>query len=244
MMVIGNCQDEIEENERLMKNPAVARISIAPNLLLDGRLALFHEVERWLAVADLHFGYELSQRRAGRLVPLWGMQSIEERLTELLREYQPRQLIIAGDLVHDRASVDAATSLLARLRCYCEVIALAGNHDRKIAAVIRFMPRWETPEFVLHHGDCAIEKAGRIQIIGHHHPAASVRDGAGLRLKCPALIQQTGCWILPAFSPWAGGVVWPDDGASRIWLCTPRRVLRVDRNYAVPTCDSGNSTVQ
>ena len=53
---------------------------VADEILLDGRLALFHQRERWLAVADLHFGYELSQRAAGRLVPLWGMASVSERL--------------------------------------------------------------------------------------------------------------------------------------------------------------------
>jgi metallophosphoesterase superfamily enzyme len=53
-----------------------------------------------------------------------------------------------------------------------------------------------------------------------------------LRLKFPAFIQQERCWILPAFSPWAGGVAWLDDGKSRIWLCTPRRLLRVDENRA------------
>jgi metallophosphoesterase superfamily enzyme len=64
---------------------------------------LFHQTQGWLAVADLHFGYELSQRAAGRLVPMWGMNSIEERLRELLADYAPRQLVIVGDLVHDRA---------------------------------------------------------------------------------------------------------------------------------------------
>jgi metallophosphoesterase superfamily enzyme len=59
-------------------------------VVLDGRLALFHKRQRWLAVADLHFGYELSQRAAGRLTPMWGMQSVEERLVELLRDYRPR----------------------------------------------------------------------------------------------------------------------------------------------------------
>lgn len=29
---------------------------VADEILLDGRLALFHQTERWLAVADLHFG--------------------------------------------------------------------------------------------------------------------------------------------------------------------------------------------
>jgi uncharacterized protein len=211
-----------------MPVPSSAQILVADNVLLDGRLALFHEVERWLALADLHFGYELSQRAAGRLVPLWGMTSIEDRLDELLADYQPRQIIIAGDLVHDRASIAAAETLLKRLRNRCEVIALAGNHDRQVANVIQFGSCWETPEFVFQHGDGEPDPGGRIQIIGHHHPAATVADGAGLRLKFPAFIQTRHRWILPAFSPWAGGVAWPDDGESRIWLCSPRRILRVD----------------
>src|SRR6187401_3006888 len=105
---------------------------IADKIILDGRLALFHETQKWLAVADLHFGYELSQRAAGRLMPLWGMTSIEVRLADLLDEYQPRQLIILGDLVHDAASARPAKELIARLRQRCEVIALAGNHDRHV----------------------------------------------------------------------------------------------------------------
>ena len=59
------------------------------------------------------------------LLPMWGMTSIEERLLELLDDYQPRQLIIAGDLVHDQTSAAAAT-LLARLRERCAVVVLAG----------------------------------------------------------------------------------------------------------------------
>ncbi|MGI8890286.1 MAG: metallophosphoesterase [Chthoniobacterales bacterium] len=206
---------------------AAGQVAIAPHVLLDGRLALFHEVEGWLAVADLHFGYELSQRAAGRLMPLWGMTSIEERLVELLMDYRPGQLLIVGDLVHDRASLVAASELLARLRQHCEVIALAGNHDRHVAHAISFAPTWETPDFVFQHGHCAEVQTDRIRIIGHHHPAASISDGAGLRLKFPALIQQERCWILPAFSPWAGGVNWPDEEGSQVWLCTPRRVMRL-----------------
>ncbi|HEY2714220.1 MAG TPA: metallophosphoesterase [Chthoniobacterales bacterium] len=207
-------------------------VAIASNVLLDGRLALFHETERWLAVADLHFGYELSQRAAGRLMPLWGMKSIERRLEQLLDDYLPERLIIVGDLVHDRASMEAARELLARLREHCEVIALAGNHDRHFLPTTEFSPRWETPDFVFQHGHSDSEKTGRIRIIGHHHPATAIRDGAGLCLKCPAFIQQDRCWILPAFSPWAGGMEWPDEGQARIWLCTPHRILRVDATGA------------
>jgi len=221
----------------MIPKTAAGRVAIAPNVFLDGRLALFHEAEGWLAVADLHFGYELSQRAAGRLLPMWGMASIEERLLELLDDYEPRQLVIVGDLVHDQTSADAAAALLGRLRKRCGVIALAGNHDRGISPAIDLLPRWETPGFIFQHGNCVAEASARIQIIGHHHPAAIIRDGAGLRLKFPAFIQQERSWILPAFSPWAGGVEWPDDGASRIWLCTPGRVL-----LTASSCNAGSAS--
>src|ERR1700719_363097 len=107
---------------------------IARNVLLDGRLALFHTRQRWLAVADLHFGYELSQRAAGNLFPLWGMQTIEARLLELLRDYEPAHLILLGDLVHNKSGGAGLERLLRKLKEKCEVILIAGNHDRHLPA--------------------------------------------------------------------------------------------------------------
>jgi metallophosphoesterase superfamily enzyme len=52
-----------------------------------------------------------------------------------------------------------------------------------------------------------------------------VRDGAGLRLKLPAFVQNDRCWIMPAFSPWAAGTVWPQEEQTRIWLCSPTRII-------------------
>ncbi|HSH37178.1 MAG TPA: metallophosphoesterase [Chthoniobacterales bacterium] len=212
---------------------SASQATVAEDVLLDARLALFHNRQGWLAVADLHFGYELSQRAAGRLMPMWGMKFVEERLIELLLDYRPRQLVILGDIVHDRASVDEARMLLDRLRGACEVIALAGNHDRRLAAVLGTHDSWQSDGFHFHHGHCAAaETAGRIQIIGHHHPSGTVRDGAGLRLKLPAFVQQDRCWIMPAFSPWAAGAPWRADAESQIWLCSPTRILRLPERAA------------
>src|SRR5437763_14261150 len=105
---------------------------VAPNVLLDGRLALFHERDKWLAVADLHFGYEISQRAAGRLVPMWGMATTRERLLELLNDYAPRQLLIVGDLVHDGAARNETSEFLNQLGQRCELVLIAGNHDRHL----------------------------------------------------------------------------------------------------------------
>jgi DNA ligase-associated metallophosphoesterase len=207
--------------------------AVAEDVILDGRLALFHQRQRWLAVADLHFGYELSQRAAGRLMPMWGMTTVEERLVELIDAYKPQHLVILGDLVHDQAAAGEARGLIQRLASFCEPIVLAGNHDRQIAHSLPMLPSWQSDGFYFHHGHCAADADGRIQMIGHHHPAVSIHDGAGLRLKLPAFVQQASCWIMPAFSPWAGGVLWPQDEESRVWLCTPGRILRMaDRAIA------------
>jgi len=206
-----------------------AQAYIAKSVLLDSRLALFHEQERWLAIADLHFGFELSQRVAGRLLPLWGMESIETRLHELLRDYHPATLILLGDLVHDKTGAREFFSLVTRLREQCDVILIAGNHDAQLKRLsVGLRDFFATDRFEFHHGDCERGQNGRIQIIGHFHPAATLHDGAGLRLKFPALVQESRCWILPAFSPWAAGTEWTEREQSQIWLCTPQRILLID----------------
>jgi DNA ligase-associated metallophosphoesterase len=201
---------------------------VAENVLLDGRLGLFHERDKWLAVADLHFGYELSQRAAGNLFPLWGMQSVRERLDDLLGDYQPARLILLGDLVHDKAAGREFARLVEDLRSKTEVILIAGNHDRGLRHV-DLVESWTSNGFFFHHGHCESELADCVQIIGHHHPAGVVRDGAGLSLKLPAFVQQQDCWIMPAFSPWAGGTEWrSDDEDAQLWLCSPERILKLD----------------
>ena len=202
-----------------------ARIEVAEQVLLDGRLALFHQQQRWLAVADLHFGFELSQRAAGNLFPLWGMQTIQHRMEELLREYQPDKLIILGDLIHDRTAAAAFSEWIGELRGRVDVILISGNHDRYLGKRLEILPHWRVDGFCFHHGHCEIESVEEVQVIGHHHPAQVVRDGAGLRLKLPAFVQNDHCWIMPAFSPWAAGAIWPQEGQSRIWLCSPTRII-------------------
>ena len=213
-----------------------ARAAVAPGVFLDPRLAVFHEGESWLAVADLHYGFEVSLRAAGALVPAYGMDDIEGRLRGLLADYAPTRLLLLGDLIHSGAARQEADALLHRLRetagpTGCEVIPLLGNHDRRAFAGAGLGEYFATDGFFFHHGDqpAPAELVGeRIIVEGHHHPAATLRDGAGLALKLPAFIVSADGrrWTLPAFSPWAAG-----GGGSRFragarrWVCAPQRVL-------------------
>jgi metallophosphoesterase superfamily enzyme len=155
------------------------------------------------------------------------MQTIETRLIELLRDYKPAHLVLLGDLVHNRGGDGELKRLLQKLSKFCQVVLIAGNHDRHLRDV-ELVTSWKSDGFEFHHGHGKTKRSAAIQIVGHHHPAAIIRDGVGLHLKLPAFVQQRKCWILPAFSPWAAGTEWPADEKTAIWLCSPQRVLRLE----------------
>jgi metallophosphoesterase superfamily enzyme len=55
-------------------------------------------------------------------------------------------------------------------------------------------------------------------------------DGAGLRLKLPAFVQQRYCWIMAAFSPWSSGMDFTPNQSGRVWLCSPQRIFCLEAN--------------
>lgn len=217
-----------------------ATAEVAPGVWLDGRLGLFHKEQSWLAVADLHYGYEVSRRAAGGLWPMWGMETVAERLRSLVGSLEPRTLILVGDIVDGAAAPDEAVGWMSGLGGLCEEIVLVeGNHDR--GAVKRhfdFVPWYRKDGFFFHHGhrkDARREIAsGEIEVTGHLHPSVKFHDGAGTNLKLPALAMESATddanerWTLPAFSPWAGGGKYEpacEGSRCRQWACSTQRVF-------------------
>lgn len=211
-----------------------SRIEAQPGVWVDARRALFIESLGALIVADIHWGYAHSHRAVGNLLPIWGDEEIEQTLRGLLADYAPREMIWLGDSVHTVNGRHAAERFLQDHATSTEIVVLAGNHDR----------RWNRPQlkslhrekYFLHHGDdlALAAPSGSIEIIGHHHPAAGLYDGAGLRVKLPAVVVSEKRFILPAFSPWASGVDWtsrllPDE---KLWLLAPSRIFAVSGSRA------------
>jgi len=197
---------------------------IRPEVWLDARRALWLAAPRILVVADLHWGYAASHRSRGHLLPPWGDAEIAGRLGDLVSDYRPGEMIWLGDSIHALAGRAAAEDFVARAAVPLTVVV--GNHDRrwKQAAV----PSVVRGEYLLHHGhETAAAAPGQTEVVGHFHPAATLSDGAGGRLKVPALVAGPRRLILPAFSPWAAGTPWnrqlrPEE---RLWAVTPRRVF-------------------
>ena len=183
-----------------------ARCEIQPGMWLDARLALWLDAQRILVVADLHWGYATSHRAQGNLLPVWGDGEIAGRLTALLEDYQPAEMIWLGDSLHTLAGAHSAERFLAEASVCTTIVS--GNHDARWARA-RNLEHVLRGSFFFHHGDRTLAvPEGSCEIVGHFHPAASWRDGAGTRLKLPALVASSGRLVLPAFSPWAAGVPW------------------------------------
>lgn len=196
-----------------------------------------------MAVADLHYGYEVNRRRRGELTPAWGMEACEVELMRLIEDHRPQTLILAGDIMDGSGSFRETVEWIRRLESRVQrLVCLRGNHDRApLRKVVAFHAWHREGEFVFHHGDRfdqVAEETGvddLVHIVGHEHPAVRFTDGAGMRVKLPALVRETVAkraerWVLPAFSPWAAGGEYRSS-CERIatWACAPGWVFDADR---------------
>jgi uncharacterized protein len=216
-----------------MEPSAPLRTEILPDFWLDGRLALWLPEERLVVAADLHWGYAESHRAQGHLLPLWGDAEIAARLRGLVRDYEPRELLWLGDSLHTPEGRSAAEEFLRASPV--PVTLVAGNHDRRWARAGAAEER--RGRFWFHHGDQnRPAPPGCVEIIGHHHPAAAWSDGAGGRLKLPALVASPHRLILPAFSPWAAGTPWNRrlGPADVLWAVAPRRIFSLSPAQSGP----------
>jgi metallophosphoesterase superfamily enzyme len=207
----------------------MAEVEINPGWWLSGERTLYFAAERTLAVADIHWGYAHSHRLAGNLLPLWGNDGIAHRLRRVLARYAPARMIWLGDSLHTPDAAEFAERFLEELGGI-EVIVVKGNHDRRWPRADRIDYRMGA--CVFHHGDVVRDLApGEIEVIGHLHPAISWSDGAGLRLKVPALVQGPRRIVLPSFSDWSAGAAWNDRLAEdeKLWLVSPRKVWALRR---------------
>ena len=229
----------IDPNEKSTgHSPAMkgaASAEIGGGLVLDGRLALVAPAAGWLAVADLHFGYEANRRREGALWPMWGMETIATRLERLVADWQPETLILVGDVVDGSAAPDEAIAWLESVHTLApRIVLIAGNHDRgPIRRAFEWLDDWRHDDFYFEHGHLTRPAPGRgSRIRGHLHPSVTFNDGSGTRLRLPSLVVEESPpganeIFLPAFSPWAGGT--RHEGVAgtsrRQWACSPQRVF-------------------
>lgn len=163
-------------------------MQLSPNIHII-ETSLWLEEEKILVINDLHLGYEEALQHKGVLVPHFQLKEIVAILERIFARVTPEKIIINGDLKHEfgrvlRQEWSEVLQLIDFLLQHCkEVIIIKGNHDPIIQPIAekrgtKVVTEYRIDDTLIIHGDGLIETDARRIIIGHEHPAITIREGS------------------------------------------------------------------
>ncbi len=189
-------------------------MEISPGIEIVNK-ALWLRKDNIIIVNDLHLGYEENLQKKGVLVPHFQLEEILRELEEIIKQTKPKIIILNGDLKHEFGKVsnqewkDVLKLFDFLTQKKLEIIIIPGNHDPIIKPIaekrkVSVMKSYQTGDIVIVHGDELIDTKAKRIIIGHEHPAISLREGSKFeKYKCFL----KGKWkkkeliVIPSFNP-------------------------------------------
>lgn len=193
---------------------------LGERLMLDPMGALFWPETRLLAVSDLHLEKGSSFARRGMLLPPWDTHVTLDRLTLLLRRWSPATVVALGDSFHDASgSTRLPATEQSRLNAMTgahRFIWVQGNHDPTPPAGLggEWVEAFAAGPMVFRHQ--AISVAEPAEIVGHHHPKATVQARSG-SVSRPCFVFDGKRLMMPAFGAYAGGLDVLDPAINRLF---------------------------
>ncbi|MEM2916244.1 MAG: metallophosphoesterase, partial [Candidatus Woesearchaeota archaeon] len=148
-------------------------------------------------LSDLHIGFEEFLMKQGVLVPRFHYKDIIDRLEQVFSKARPKVIVLNGDLKHEfggtsRQEWKETMRLFDYLQRKCEqIVIVKGNHDPSLGPLankkeIQIVPELKLGNILVCHGDSMPKtKDAEVIIMGHIHPAVSLRDNGRVeRFKC------------------------------------------------------------
>ncbi|HTR30084.1 MAG TPA: ligase-associated DNA damage response endonuclease PdeM [Puia sp.] len=201
-------------------------------LWLSPHRCLYWEEERALILSDLHFGKTGHFRKAGIGVPQSVYREDLLRLLSLIQYFQPRELLIVGDLFHSRENKeldlflrwrDDFPDLLFRLVLGNHDILRAGWYEKAGIAVCEEVLRIGDFAFVHDIEDIADEDGQQpYYFSGHVHPGIRVNGIGKQSLQFPCFYFGGAYAILPAFGRFTGTVSIDPGKESNVFAILPQ----------------------
>ena len=189
-------------------------------LMLDPAGGLFWPATGLLAVSDLHLEKGSAFARKGMLLPPWDTHATLDRLTLLLRRWQPRIVVALGDSFHDAGgSARLPQAEARRLNAMTEAhrfIWVQGNHDPHPPSGLggEWVASFDTNPIIFRHQAIAAAEAG--EIVGHHHPKAAI-PARGATVSRPCFVVDDQRVMMPAFGAYTGGLDVRDRAIARLF---------------------------
>lgn len=173
-------------------------------------------------MSDLHIGQDESLNANGFLIPRFQYNDLYKETQQIIKETKPKTIVLNGDIKHDFSSIlreewKRVTEYITFLKRKSEVIIIKGNHDSIIKPLaeklgIETKDYLLLDDFFICHGDKIIEnedyKKSKTIIIGHEHPAISLKEGVRVeKYKCYLIgkHENKNLIVMPAMNPSSEG---------------------------------------
>lgn len=176
---------------------------------------VFWEEEKALIVSDLHFGKSGHFRKHGIPVPQTVYKNDLQRLVSQIQYFQPKQLIVVGDLFHSRQNKEL--ELFKRWRhdlADLPIRLIRGNHDilheqwyREAAIEVIEESLSLNNHFHFIHDLLPEQMSGTgtdYYFSGHLHPGISISGKGRQSLSFPCFYFTRTFCVLPAFGQFTG----------------------------------------
>ncbi|MBW3019318.1 metallophosphoesterase [Candidatus Woesearchaeota archaeon] len=158
-------------------------------------LGLYLQKEKVLIIADLHLGYEEYLAKRGVLVPRTQYKQTIKRLAYIFSKLPVKTIVLNGDVKHEFGAVNPqewreVLKLIDYLEKKGKLVVIKGNHDTILGPITKKREINEVKEYrigdvLIAHGDYIPAKLAKIMIIGHEHPAVTLREEAKTeKFKC------------------------------------------------------------
>lgn len=194
------------------------------NIELNGHLAVL-DPERclwWpkistLFLSDVHLGKASHFRKAG--IYISGKTGVKDldRISYLLKKYQPKRIVFLGDLFHSEYNAEWESFIdLRKYYADVEFILVEGNHDIMDKgfydrAHVKVLEEGYAEEDVAwrHHPS---QHPTTFELCGHLHPGVKLKGKARQTLVLPCFTKEPMRLVFPAFGRLTGKV--PYEGAT------------------------------
>ena len=193
-------------------------LKLSPNIFAIDLCIYLSDIKA-LIISDLHLGFEESLQKRGVLVPKSMFKQIIRRLDWILSQVPVKKVVLNGDIKHEfgTISVQEWREVLRLIEFFdkknIELLAVKGNHDTIFGPIARKKQVKEVKEaclkdLLIAHGDYVPEKLSKIVIIGHEHPAITLREKAKAeKFKCflKGRFKRSVLIVMPSFNPLTEG---------------------------------------
>ena len=203
--------------------------------LLSAHRTVFWEEEKTLILSDLHLGKSGHFRKSGIAIPQNILKEDMQRLLSEIQFYQPKQLIIVGDLFH--SSINKELDLFLRWRKDISQTAIhlvKGNHDilkkewYAEAEIEVHTKNFSSGNFTFTHDIEECETGPHHYCFsGHIHPGIHISGIAKQAVTLSCFYFTDHYAVLPAFGKFTGNFIVKPKKGDAVFALVENKIMQI-----------------